>query len=108
MPRQGAHAARIHAGGVPPHVVLFAHPGAHARARQMQRRRAAVQAPADDDDLCRPRCTGHGVTFSVGRRLDGNRRSAATTQALPRSAAWSGSAAGNSPPPASARRALQR
>ena len=53
MPSQPPHAARVHARGMTCNVVLLEHDHLHAGPRQMQRRRAAVEAAADDNDVGR-------------------------------------------------------
>ena len=49
--RELAHAARIHARGVPSGIVLLDQDRPQAAQGQMQRRRAAMDAAADDHDV---------------------------------------------------------
>ena len=51
MPAEAPHASRVHARRVSAHVVFLDHRDGGAAARQVQRRRAAMQTAADDDHV---------------------------------------------------------
>ncbi len=64
VPAEPAHATGIDTGGMAADVVLLDQQHLHAAHRQMQRRGAALDAAADDDDvgLSPGRCSGHRRT----------------------------------------------